>query len=61
MKEEEKQIRGAAELAAETAAEPATGLSEPPELALIAEPLLSWFAEHARELPWRSDPRPYRD
>ena len=60
MKEEEKQIRGAAETAAEPVAEPATGLSEPPELALIAEPLLSWFAEHARELPWRSDPRPYR-
>ena len=24
------------------------------------EPLLSWFSEHARVLPWRSDPTPYR-
>lgn len=23
------------------------------------EPLLAWFAEHARTLPWRSDPTPY--
>lgn len=22
--------------------------------------LLNWFAEHARELPWRSDPTPYK-
>lgn len=25
----------------------------------IVSPLLAWFAEHARVLPWRSDPTPY--
>ena len=25
----------------------------------ITEPLLGWFAEHARVLPWREHPRPY--
>ncbi|MCR5503513.1 MAG: A/G-specific adenine glycosylase, partial [Lachnospiraceae bacterium] len=27
---------------------------------LLTEPLLSWYFENARELPWRSDPSPYR-
>lgn len=26
----------------------------------IVKPLLTWFDEHARELPWRSRPEPYR-
>ena len=26
----------------------------------IVEPLLSWFAGHARVLPWREEPTPYR-
>ena len=29
------------------------------KLEQLAEPLLAWFAEHARVLPWREDPRPY--
>ena len=29
------------------------------QLRKIAKPLVDWFAEHARILPWRSDPRPY--
>lgn len=28
--------------------------------AQIAPPLLSWYGENARTLPWRSDPAPYR-
>lgn len=30
------------------------------ELAHIAEPLLGWFEGHARILPWREEPTPYR-
>lgn len=30
------------------------------ELDQIAEPLLLWFLKHARELPWRTEPTPYR-
>ena len=26
----------------------------------IVFPLLVWFREHARVLPWRSDPQPYK-
>jgi A/G-specific adenine glycosylase len=26
----------------------------------IVEPLLGWFGEHARILPWREQPQPYR-
>jgi A/G-specific adenine glycosylase len=26
----------------------------------IAQQLLNWYREHARSLPWRDDPRPYR-
>ena len=26
----------------------------------FAEPLLRWYEENARELPWRSAPSPYR-
>ncbi len=29
------------------------------QLRKIAKPLVDWFAEHARILPWRTDPRPY--
>lgn len=29
-------------------------------LEIITEPLLSWFRENARVLPWREDPTPYR-
>lgn len=29
------------------------------ELKWIVEPLLTWFRENARVLPWREDPRPY--
>ena len=29
------------------------------KLEQLAEPLLAWFAEHARVLPWREDPLPY--
>ena len=25
----------------------------------IVEPLLSWYQENKRELPWRTDPTPY--
>jgi A/G-specific adenine glycosylase len=30
------------------------------ELEKLMVPLLEWFAVHARELPWRSEPTPYR-
>ena len=30
------------------------------KLEQLAEPLLTWFAGHARTLPWRSEPTPYR-
>lgn len=30
------------------------------ELEKLAEPLLEWFTGHARELPWRKEPTPYR-
>ena len=30
------------------------------DLKLLAEPLLAWFGNHARVLPWRSEPTPYR-
>ena len=29
-------------------------------LSLIVSPLLDWFSEHARPLPWRADREPYR-
>ena len=29
-------------------------------LAAMNRPLLAWYGEHARDLPWRSDPQPYR-
>lgn len=29
-------------------------------LEIIIEPLLAWFEDHARTLPWREDPSPYR-
>lgn len=30
------------------------------ELERLVEPLLAWFADHARVLPWREEPTPYR-
>ena len=36
-----------------------TPLSEEERLLAATEPLLSWYGEHARELPWREDPTPY--
>lgn len=30
------------------------------ELSEIVNPLLDWYSEHARVLPWRDDPTPYR-
>lgn len=30
------------------------------EFEKIVEPLLRWYAENARQLPWRDDPTPYR-
>lgn len=30
------------------------------ELQLLVEPLLDWFSTHARVLPWREEPSPYR-
>ena len=30
------------------------------ELELLPIPLLLWYRENARVLPWRSDPTPYR-
>ena len=30
------------------------------DLGRITEPLLEWYAGHARTLPWRSEPTPYR-
>lgn len=30
------------------------------ELEQVAEPLLNWFLGHARVLPWREEPTPYR-
>ena len=29
-------------------------------LQILIEPLLHWFAGHARVLPWREEPTPYR-
>ena len=30
------------------------------KLETLAEPLLDWFTGHARVLPWREEPTPYR-
>ncbi len=30
------------------------------DLARLTEPLLTWYASHARALPWREEPTPYR-
>ncbi|MDE7435145.1 MAG: A/G-specific adenine glycosylase [Lachnospiraceae bacterium] len=35
-------------------------MREPFDLKIIVEPLLQWFAGHARSLPWRQRPEPYR-
>ena len=33
---------------------------KPGQLDEIVFPLVSWFRENARTLPWRSDPQPYK-
>ena len=33
---------------------------QPGQLNDIIFPLLDWFRSHARTLPWRSDPQPYK-
>ena len=30
------------------------------ELEQLTLPLLMWYQEHKRDLPWRNDPQPYR-
>ena len=41
--------------------EPRTREMEPKErLRAIERPLLSWYKDHARSLPWREKPEPYR-
>lgn len=41
--------------------EPKTESMEPDErLKVLERPLLSWYQENARRLPWRDDPKPYR-
>jgi len=39
---------------------PAGGRAPPIAARRIALPLLRWYARHARDLPWRRDPEPYR-
>ena len=29
-------------------------------LSFLPIPLLQWYGEHARDLPWRREPTPYR-
>ncbi len=36
-----------------------SGLADPPPQA-VAHPLLDWYAQNARSLPWRDQPTPYR-
>lgn len=40
--------------------EPLEGFSRKERLKAMERPLLSWYEEHSRELPWRQDPKPYR-
>ncbi len=35
-------------------------LNRQQRLTAMARPLLSWYEGHARSLPWRDDPKPYR-
>lgn len=35
-------------------------LNRQQRLTAMARPLLSWYDDHARSLPWREDPQPYR-
>lgn len=35
-------------------------MREPFDLTILIEPLLNWFKDHARVLPWRNEPTPYR-
>lgn len=35
-------------------------LNRQQRLQAMERPLLSWYEEHARSLPWRDDPQPYR-
>jgi len=39
---------------------PAAPGAAPPPAGAIAPPLLAWFDRHARPLPWRRSPSPYR-
>ena len=40
--------------------EPGQDFHEQQRLGAITRPLLSWYDAHARVLPWREDPSPYR-
>lgn len=35
-------------------------LSEKARLCAVGQPLVSWFEQHARDLPWRKEPSPYQ-
>ncbi len=35
-------------------------MSQEERLQALNQPLLAWYAEHARSLPWRENPAPYR-
>ena len=35
-------------------------MREPFDLNTLVSPLLEWFSSHARVLPWREQPTPYR-
>ena len=38
----------------------AAGMDEGSRLKALVPPLLAWYEEHGRPLPWREDPQPYR-
>lgn len=40
--------------------EPKEGFEERERLEAMKRPLLSWYREHRRILPWREEPKPYR-
>lgn len=40
--------------------DPVPVVLEHPELYEIAEPLIRWYCQNKRDLPWRRDPEPYR-
>ena len=47
-------------MAARVAQAPDWWLPPPPWRRRMRQRLLRWFAQHARELPWRDEPTPYR-